>query len=228
MHTTFSSRRPHSTEHADVSIAPGGLPSDRDDDLSTTSLVLLRRAQAGDPSALDRLLDRYRQPLVRWARGRLPRGARDLLDTEDIVQETLIRSLRHVGDFEPAHRQGLLAYLRRAVRNRIHDEQRRMRRQGDRTGVSKAPPDVRPTPLEEAVGRDALKRYEHALEQLRPHDREAVIARVELGLSYRDIAATLDKPSADAARMAVKRALRRLAEAMVAHVHANDGSDHVR
>ena len=31
-------------------------------------------------------------------------------------------------------------------------------------------------------------------------DREAVIARVELGLSYEEIAALLDKPSADAAR----------------------------
>ena len=44
--------------------------------------------------------------------------------------------------------------------------------------------------------------------------REAVIARVEMGLGYAEIARHLDKPSADAARMAVSRALVRLAREM--------------
>ena len=45
---------------------------------------------------------------------------------------------------------------------------------------------------------------------LRPIDREAIIARVELGFTYEEVAAALGKPSANAARMAVERALVRL------------------
>jgi DNA-directed RNA polymerase specialized sigma24 family protein len=42
--------------------------------------------------------------------------------------------------------------------------------------------------------------------------REAIIGRVELGLSYAELAAAMGRPSADAARMAVGRALLKLAK----------------
>src|SRR5689334_16083378 len=50
---------------------------------------LLRLAKAGDPQALDALMSRYLPRLQRWASGRLPPWARSLLDTSDLVQETL-------------------------------------------------------------------------------------------------------------------------------------------
>jgi RNA polymerase sigma-70 factor (ECF subfamily) len=43
---------------------------------------------------------------------------------------------------------------------------------------------------------------------------DASIPRVEFGLSYAEVAETLGKPSADAARMAVVRALVKLAKEM--------------
>jgi RNA polymerase sigma-70 factor (ECF subfamily) len=55
---------------------------------------------------------------------------------------------------------------------------------------------------------------ETALAKLSDDARAAVVARVELGLSYAEIATVLDKPSADAARMVVARALIRLAQEM--------------
>jgi RNA polymerase sigma-70 factor (ECF subfamily) len=58
------------------------------------------------------------------------------------------------------------------------------------------------------------ERYEAALASLSDDDREAIVARVELGGTYEEVAAALGKPTADAARMAVGRALLRLAEAM--------------
>jgi DNA-directed RNA polymerase specialized sigma24 family protein len=75
-------------------------------------------------------------------------------------------------------------------------------------------PDEGPSPLERAIGRESLERYEAVLKTLRPVDREAIIARVELQQSYDEIAIALGKPSADAARMAVVRALRNLLGAM--------------
>jgi DNA-directed RNA polymerase specialized sigma24 family protein len=59
-----------------------------------------------------------------------------------------------------------------------------------------------------------FEKYEAALATLGDVEREAVIGRIELGCSYQEIAALVDKPSADAARMMVTRALAKLAEIM--------------
>ena len=70
------------------------------------------------------------------------------------------------------------------------------------------------SPLEEAIGAEAMERYEAALGRLRPEEREAIVTRVEMDGSYQQVAKALGKPSADAARMAVSRALLRLAREM--------------
>jgi DNA-directed RNA polymerase specialized sigma24 family protein len=64
------------------------------------------------------------------------------------------------------------------------------------------------------IGREAMERFESALAELSPGDRDCIMARIELNLSYQDIAELLSKPSADAARVAVARALARLAKKM--------------
>jgi DNA-directed RNA polymerase specialized sigma24 family protein len=53
-----------------------------------------------------------------------------------------------------------------------------------------------------------------ALGRLTPEHREAIIARVELGYTYEELAQALGKPSAEAARKTARRALLRLAEEM--------------
>ena len=70
------------------------------------------------------------------------------------------------------------------------------------------------TPLEAAIGQQTLERYEAALGRLKPEERDAIVTRVEFGLSFAEVAEVLGKPSADAARMAVVRALMRLTEEM--------------
>ena len=94
----------------------------------TATLFLLERVRAGDTAALNRLLDRYLPRLSRWASGRLPQWARDLSDTDDLVQDTLIRSVANLDHFEASGEGALQAYLRGAVMNRIRDEIRRHRR----------------------------------------------------------------------------------------------------
>jgi|SRR6185437_14850393 len=175
---------------------------------------LLQRARHGDTDALNELFSRYLPSLRRWARGRLPRWTRDVRDTDDVVQETLIQTLKHLGSFEPRHEGALQAYLRQALVNRVRDEVRRVGRHAIPDAIVDEHPDVSASPLEEAIGREALERYEGALHRLRPDEREVIIARVELGQSYQQIAAGHGKASADAARMAVSRALVRLAEEM--------------
>ncbi len=177
-----------------------------------SSAELLVRVKQGDRDALDRLLQIYVPALRRWARGRLPRWARDLSDTEDLVQETVVRTLRNLDSFERRQGSGLQAYLREAVMNRIKDECRRVARRPIGQELKDDVPDNGLTPLEAAVGSQALDRYERALQQLREDEREAIVARIEMGYSYAEIAVMLDKPTANAARVAVSRALIRLAE----------------
>jgi RNA polymerase sigma factor (sigma-70 family) len=190
-------------------------PNSSSPDLSSTT-DLLERARQGDAEALNELMRRHMAPLRRWARGRLPRWTRSLRDTDDLVQETLVHTLRHVGDFELRHEGALQSYLRQAVVNRVRDQVRLYNRTPLHASLEDADGFADPgaSPLDDAIGHEAAERFEAALQRLRPEDREMVIARIELQQSYAQIAAAHGKSSADAARMAVTRALVRLAEEM--------------
>lgn len=179
-----------------------------------TTAQLLDRFQEGDRGALDLLFARYLVVLRRWASGRLPRWARDVSETQDLVQETLVNAFKRIDGFEPRGEGALQAYLREALMNRIRDELRRFERRGPRQTLDTRTPDLAPSPLEHAIGEAAIARYEQALTRLRPAERETIIARVELGCTYEELAAATGKPSAEAARKAATRALLRLATEM--------------
>jgi RNA polymerase sigma-70 factor, ECF subfamily len=179
-----------------------------------SSLDLIERAKAGERAALNTLVDRYLPRLRRWASGRLPRWARDMSDTEDLVQDTLLQTFKRIDRFEVRHEGALQAYLRQAVVNRIRDELRRVRRAPATEALEGEPVGGEASPLEAAIGREAVDRYERALARLRPGDREAVIARVEMGCTNPELAVVLNKPTPNAARMTAERALIRLAEEM--------------
>jgi RNA polymerase sigma-70 factor (ECF subfamily) len=174
---------------------------------------LVERAKSGDAEALDRLFARFLPALRRWASGRLPCRARTLMDTDDLVQETSIRALKNITSFELRHDGSLQAYFREAIHNRICDEVRRITR-WPMTTLDDHHLDRGASPLDLAIGRQAVERYEAALRRLEPDEREVVVLRLEMEYSHREIADLLGKPSADAARMAVARALVRLAEEM--------------
>lgn len=193
---------------------PGIGPSGIQGDGVESSLQLLARVRLGDRGALERLCAIHLPRMSRWASGRLPGWARDLLNTEDLVQEALVNGIRNLDHFEPRGDGALQAYLRQAVFNRIQDEVRRAQRRPGRSELEETVASPEPSPLEEAVGKETLERYEAALQRLSDQDREAIVARVELGHSYREIAVLLGKPSEDAAQMAVSRALIRLAREM--------------
>lgn len=159
-------------------------------------------------------MDRYLPRLSRWASGRLPQWARDMSDTDDIVQDTLTRSVANLDHFEARGEGALQAYLRGAVMNRIRDEIRRRQRVPSQGPLDSAIAAPGQSPLEAAIGAETLAKYDRALDRLDPDTREAVIARIEMGCSYAEIAELMDKPSADAARMLVSRALIKLAEEM--------------
>jgi RNA polymerase sigma-70 factor (ECF subfamily) len=179
-----------------------------------SSLELLRRIRAGDDAALGLLCARYLPRLRQWASGRMPHRIRGMIDTDDLVQDALMKSLHHIESFQPRHDGALQAYLRQALRNRMLDEIRSTQRRPVAVEIQDNLADPGSSPLEDIIGRQAMARYEAALQALRAEDREAIIARLEMGCSYEDVAQALGKNSANAARMAVTRALVRLAEVM--------------
>lgn len=175
---------------------------------------LIERARAGDQQALERLFARHLKPLQRWTRSRLPKWARDLADTDDLVQDTLIQTFKRIEHFEPRRVGALQAYLRQAVLNRIRNELRRKGRQPHATDLDGLEVESVESPLEQAIGQEAVERYEGALQRLNAEEREAIIARVEMGYSFEELAEALGKPTPDAARKTAHRALVRLAEEM--------------
>lgn len=175
--------------------------------------TLVERAVAGSPEAIEALCARYRPRLVGWARGRLPVAARGLVDTDDIVQETLVNSLRHLDGLD--HREhGFLHYVRTALRNRILNAVRDAKRRPGRGELDDNLISPAPSPIDEVIGREAEERFNDALERLDPVDREMIIARIELHMPWADIAIHFGKPSPSAARQATNRAIEKLARDM--------------
>jgi len=189
----------------------GGPPGSVDLESTATLLELVRN---GDTMARDRLIRRFLHALQRWARGRLPTSARDLADTDDLVQVTLLRALDRVEAFEPKRAGSFLAYLRRILQNQIRDEFRRAVRRPRAEHLDRDPLGESPSPLDAAIGKEKLEAYEAALARLPEEQQEAVILRIEMGFTHREVAEAIGSPSMNAARMLVSRALVRLAEVM--------------
>jgi RNA polymerase sigma factor (sigma-70 family) len=176
-----------------------------------TTTRLLTRARAGDTDALNDLFSRHLQLLSRWARGRLPGWAHDAADTTDLVQETVLQTFKNMHGFEPRGRGALRAYLRQALLNRVRNEIRRVGRRPMIEELSEQAPSHEPSPLHSAIRQEQHERYEAALSRLKKPERELIVARLELGMTYEEMARALGKPSWNAARMAVARALIHLA-----------------
>lgn len=178
---------------------------------------LLDRVRRGSESALGVLFARYGSWLRRWARGRLPLWARDGLDTSDLVQDALHGTLARLSTLRSGHAAALRSYLRRAVENRIGDHQRHALSRLNRVGEPSEPPrfsDDGAPQLRQLIDKQTWARYLKGLERLTPRHRRLVVGRVECGYSYRQLALVERLSTPDAARMAFRRALKRLSAVM--------------
>jgi RNA polymerase sigma-70 factor (ECF subfamily) len=174
------------------------------------TIELVVKARDGDRLAVEALLERCVPQLRRWAHGRLPAAARGSLDTGDLVQETVLHVLRRLDTFEPRHVGAMQAYLRQSVINRIRDEIRKIGRHPAPANVSEDLASEITSPLEAAVQAEAYQHYRDALAELGARDREMIVARVEAQWTTAEISRRFGLRTADAARMAVGRALKRL------------------
>jgi DNA-directed RNA polymerase specialized sigma24 family protein len=158
------------------------------------------------------LVDRYAFHLERWTHGRTPMWARGAFDPRDVVHETLVTVVGECGQ-QPDRDQALLGRVRRALCDNVLARVRLAR------GVATSPDGSAQTSAklhlhDSALAAELLERYETSLERLKPLDREAIIARAELGLPWSEVTDLLHKTGVAAARMTVSRAIVRLAREM--------------
>ena len=185
-------------------------------DLESTA-TLLARVRAGDGDARERLVVRYLALLKRWAHGRVPPRARRFADTDDLVQATLLRALNAVPHFEPRREGAFLAYLRKILLNQLRTALQHADAGPPLHSLPSQLEGAHASPLEEAIGAEAMEAYEAALASLTEDQQQAVVLRIELGLSFQQVAEAMESPSPDAARMLVARGLAHLSEKMVDH-----------
>jgi len=175
--------------------------------------TLVDLAARGNNEAVEVLCDRFRPRLMAWAHGRLPAYARGLKDTEDLVQEALAGAASRIALFQNHEDQSFLHYVRKALHNNILNEIRRAHAQNhiaDKLSQER----VSRSPIDELIDHESAERYEGALMEMSPQERDLIISRLELDLGYRDIAIHCGLPSPDAARMAVSRTIKKLATRM--------------
>jgi RNA polymerase sigma-70 factor (ECF subfamily) len=186
--------------------------------LATVDLVT--RVQQGDRAAVERLFRRYRPRLESFLFARVPPRARRLCDTQDLVQEVCLKILAALDRFHARGIGSFWWFARSIARNLLIDIGRRSDAAPEtsmRDGSSSCPSAPGPSPSKEAERNESAAAFDRALEHLPEKQRTALLMRLELGLEWNLIAADCDFPSADAARVAVKRGLQEMAREMAGH-----------
>ncbi len=147
----------------------------------------MERIHAGDPSALDAVLEKYWSRLVSYAdRLLLDRDA-----AEDIVQEAMLRLWKQRSHWTPS--QQLQAYLYRIIRNLSLNE--RMKREVRRDWAHKKRREPRagaPSPLDLAERAELREVLDRAIEALPARRREIFILSRYHRHTYQQIAEILE------------------------------------
>jgi RNA polymerase sigma-70 factor, ECF subfamily len=178
-----------------------------------TTADLIVKVRDGDRAAENEIVQRNLPDLRRYAHGRLPRSARERGDTDDLVQETMLKALPRLGSFDSQRPGSFQSYLRVSLKNRVTDAVRRSIRRPPGDPLVEVV-DGAPSPADALAIAEMEARYREALKRLRPLDRPLVIAHIEREWSAAQIAKVFAKPSVDAARVAVSRAMQRLVREM--------------
>jgi RNA polymerase sigma-70 factor (ECF subfamily) len=190
------------------------------------SLELARRAQAGEAEALDELLRRYQERVVRIARIRMGSRLRTCMESMDLVQETWRTALGRFQDLELRSHASLIQWLSKILENQIHDavtrnfrtEKRARDRErplspagesGDAAALE--PAGSEPAPADALAETELREIYDACVEELEGDQREVVLLREYAGASWELIARELGRARVEAAQELYRRARIRLA-----------------
>jgi RNA polymerase sigma-70 factor (ECF subfamily) len=185
---------------------------------------LLRAARGGDRSAMDALFVRYYPITMRIVELRLGRRIRGNVESEDVVQESLLDVFRGLDHFEMRSDGDFRNWLARIVEHNVRDRFRRVgaekrgggreRRFADLTSTSLSAsllPDGAGTPSGNAAAAELEERIQHVLMNLLQDPyREVIILRKLCGMSYEEVAKSMGYESTGTVRSLYTRAMEKL------------------
>ncbi len=196
---------------------------------SSQTQELLQQANAGEPAAVNALLDRHREALRRMIDLRMDRAIQQRVDASDIVQDVLMEANRRLKEYLKDPVMPFHLWLRHMARDRLIDAHRR-HRQAARRSLDREQPlvaaryldqstldlagqlaDRELTPAAAATWHELQRRFQAALDTLEEQDQEVVLMRHFEHLGNSEVAQALGLSEA-AAGMRYLRAMRRLRE----------------
>ncbi|GJM21984.1 MAG: RNA polymerase sigma factor [Planctomycetota bacterium] len=199
----------------------GDAPEPPADDI-TRSLELVERAQDGDLQAYNRIFERYYDRVLRICRIRLGPHMRQLVDAEDILQETFIAAIKTFERFEMRHEASLIAWLSRLAENKIreavdyhHAQKRDKRKEKVFTHISAKmasgslqfdPPASIMMPGDRVAQNELLQVMDECMQELTDAHREVIIARLYAKGDWAWVAEQIGRPTEGAARELFRRA----------------------
>lgn len=151
-----------------------------------TELELITQAQQGDRRAFGELVRCHREGVVNV----VYRMCGDVNLAEDAAQEAFIRAWQHLPGYRP--RSPFRNWVYRIATNVALDSLRRERETVDIDALSLVTPDAGPEATVE--GKERGERVQQAVLALPSASRAVLVLREYEGLSYQEIADTLDIP----------------------------------
>lgn len=164
---------------------------------------LISKAVAGDATALELLLYRYRKQLLDYVRSHFPEELRGLFEPQDILQDTWLRAIRGVSEFRPGTSDTIYRWLVTIARNLIADHLKYVRtrkRAGNRVltdgthgndsiiRLLEELATYRRTPSKSAASHELMAAVESAIERLPFDQARAVRLRYLDGMETKNIA----------------------------------------
>lgn len=191
--------------------------------LEKSTATLFGDAREGNLEARRALVARYYDRVVRIARARSGPQVRSLVETGDLTHNVFLSILSDIGQIEIRSESELLRWLVLEVERRTKDLLRHATAQ--RRDVRRNDPIDRDAELRQVTGAGPLTRASDTEEQsllddcvhtLSEGDRELIVLRDYEGHAWDEVARLTGRASPDAARVAHKDAMRRLARALKA------------
>ena len=186
---------------------------------------IIRAAKNGSPEALNRLFDRCGSKLHALIRLRMGRGLRRQLESQDLLQQTMLKAFERIEQFGGGGETSLMGWLGAIARNEIRDQVRYIHR-GGRDVARAVPLEAADDAIAEQVRTEVSRLHflaqaqalEEAIEALAEHHREILLLRRFEELTFPQISEHIGK-SPDACRMLYSRAM----AALTFQLQANHG-----
>jgi RNA polymerase sigma-70 factor (ECF subfamily) len=193
---------------------------------------LLGEAREGDAEAVNKLIERHRDAILRLVRMRLDRRIQPRVGVSDVVQDVFIEANRRLQKYLQDPVMPFHLWLRQIAKDRIIDAHRRHRvsakRSVDREQPAHLPADMdhssmalanqlvdgEVTPMAAATQRELAARVEQTIAELPEQDRDIVLMRHYEFLSNQEVAEALGL-SQPAASMRYLRAIRRMRDLLL-------------